>query len=1120
MDAWRDIRLKARECHVKALAAARGDRRGRALVDAALNGHDLVLRHCAPGEIFGTNVLGSLERADGIVYVATGQGAEDEVVVIAHEIGHFVLHVDPSQEVRSVQSRLGGDPIDSGAGVVEGYSPHERKEIQADIFAGEFLCPSDWLRTQLLEQAKRPIEVSTELGLPHSLVLNQAIRALLLPPLRPIEAQGDSPVIALDASQEQAAIWSDGPLLVDAGPGTGKTRTLVHRIGHVLGKGALSGSILALTFSKKAAEEMRERLSEAHRDAAIEMWVGTFHAFGLEMVTKWPGRLCRSPGLKVLDQTATLGLLEANLSRLPLRHYQNLFEPAYELVHVLQAISRCKDELITADAYLAEAEAALAKVSPDDLEAAEKAVEVGRIYQVYEQALREANAVDFGDLVMLSAQLLERHAEIRDEYRLRFKHILVDEYQDVNFASARLLQLLAGSCKDVWVVGDQRQSIYRFRGAQPANVGRFQTDFAGSKLSLTNNYRSGGPVVKAFSEFSRHMAADPGAAASWKAHRGDLGEVSLTVAPTVLEEAAAIRDQIEALRDKGIRYSDQAILARSHLTLSRITSVLERLGVPLLYLGDLFERADVRDLLSLVAIDAEFGGIGLVRVAQLSEYGATKADAIAVIRWSQEQGVTIFEALDRLNEINGLSDVGRQGLEILATHLAGLGPSTSPWTLLTTWLFERSNYLRPLLVTNDAKAQQQLIAIYQLLKMCSEQFDLGERGDFRDPGRRAFLDRIRRIEMLNQDSRYRAVASEATDFDAVRVMTIHGSKGLEFPAVHLPALATRYLPTNRQWIRCPPPSSLANLAMQKEDHDAEEECLFFVGLSRARDFLCLSRAERYTLVNASASKFLDTVSRHVRVTRFNKTITLAEPPPVWTPRPPKESYEERELDVYLRCPARYQYEILDGLRGGRDSSAYLLFHRCVHRTMAWLEHQARDGHVATVDEACQELARQWEERGPQGHGFESYYRATAELMVSSIARLIAAEEGTYDREPWTITVGGKPITYTPDRVVIAPDGAVRIQRIRTGRKTKSEPENRIYALIRLGAAQRYPNRPVRVEAFYPATDEALPMVPPKNDEKLLGEYLDAIAAIERGEFAPEPEPRQCPNCQCYFICGA
>src|SRR6185437_645823 len=137
-----------------------------------------------------------------------------------------------------------------------------------------------------------------------------------------------------------------------------------------------------------------------------------------------------------------------------------------------------------------------------------------------------------------------------------------------------------------------------------------------------------------------------------------------------------------------------------------------------------------------------------------------------------------------------------------------------------------------------------------------------------DTSRKRFLERVRRIEALNDDSRYRAVASEAADMDAVRVMTIHGSKGLEFGAVHFPALATRYVPTGRQWARCPPPPSLTQLAMQPQDHDAEEECLFFVGMSRARDYLCLSRAERYTSQNASPSKFLNLLTTMAQETRY------------------------------------------------------------------------------------------------------------------------------------------------------------------------------------------------------------------------------------------------------------
>ena len=209
-------------------------------------------------------------------------------------------------------------------------------------------------------RGKRPSEIAAELELPPSLVINQMIRALLLPPLR--EAQVDPPGIEheLDESQKVAVAWDQGPLLVDAGPGTGKIRTIVRRIKHLLDKGSLSSSFLALTFSNKAAEEMRERLSAMNADAAIEMSIGTFHAFGLEPVCKWPSSLGRTDKVRVLDQTGSLAMLEANLEKLPLRHFQNLYEPTYELVPVLRAISRCKDELVSPAEYRVAADAATA----------------------------------------------------------------------------------------------------------------------------------------------------------------------------------------------------------------------------------------------------------------------------------------------------------------------------------------------------------------------------------------------------------------------------------------------------------------------------------------------------------------------------------------------------------------------------------------------------------------------------------------------------------------------------------------------------------------------------------------------------------------------------------------
>ncbi|MGO8530167.1 UvrD-helicase domain-containing protein [Rhizobium ruizarguesonis] len=1109
MDSWSDVRRKARECHWHALQQSGGDRRAASLIAAAITIDNLEIRHVD----LGAGTLGSLDRSSLMINLAPGQNPVDERVVIAHEIGHLHLHNDPHSEVTGFAKGLGGDPVDSGAGRVEGYSPRERKEQQADIFASEFLCPADWLREEYL-RGKRPSDIASELDLPFNLVLNQMVRALMLPPLTTPSAQVSSgPKLELDDSQRIAATWSGGPLLVDAGPGTGKTRTLIHRIEHLLGNGTTPGEFLALTFSNKAAEEMRERLSLVNADASIEMWVGTFHAFGLELIMKWPGQIGRTTKVRVVDQAASLAILEDNLERLPLKHYQNLYEPAFELAQVLKVISRCKDELVTHEQLAAAAKADLRiAVKDEEIERAERSLEIADIYRIYEECLMERDVVDFGDCVRHASYLIRNNAAVKS-YITGFSQVLVDEYQDVNFASAEMLRAIRDTGAILWVVADGRQSIYRFRGAEPTNVARFVDDFGGTRTALTNNYRSLGPVVRAFETFSASMGAGGSMSGKWNVQRSPTdgrfaGEVAMAVAPSVAAEAEAIKEKIFELRSRGVAFANQTILARSHLTLSRITGVLESLGVPLLYLGDLFERQEVRDLLSLLALDAEHGAVGLPRVAALRDYGVAEDDSLQLVRWAKSSNLTIYEALQTADQVVDISPDAARGLMKLGFELAGL-ENASPWTLLTNWLIDRSGYLQPLLRSNSPSEQQKLVAIYHLLKVCAEFAALGEKS------RKKFLARIRRIEALNEDTAYRSISSEATDMDAVRVMTIHGSKGLEFEAVHLPGLATGYMPGSWRGVRYVPPTSLAGLAMDREGHQAEEECLFFVALSRARDHLSLTRAERYTARGASESVFLPPL--RLKADRRPETGATATGVSVRTPVPRQDIYPVNDLEVYLQCGRRYRYQIVDALRGGRDESPYVAFHRCVYEAVDWIEEQVRSGRHVDVASAIERLEAIWETSGPVSHGFASFYLTIAREMVSRMTAIFSFEPGSDERPEWAVPVGPNIISVKPDRVVKI-GNTLRVQRVRTGRKTKSEPEKPIYSILRRGAEINHPGLNIAVETLYLSTGECVP-ASSKADGKNLKEYQDAISSIQAGEFGVEnADRRYCPNCPYYFRC--
>ena len=714
---------------------------------------------------------------------------------------------------------------------------------------------------------------------------------------------------------------------------------------------------------------------------------------------------------------------------------------------------------------------------------------------------------------MKSPRLVMDVEAVRTALQATYPCVLVDEYQDVNLAGALLLQALHRPGAELWVVGDQRQSIYRFRGAAPANVASFPDDFAGEVRPLAWNYRSGERVVRSVEAFAATMGM-PGVA-RWHADRGPVGSASHAFAPSLAGEAAIIAERVARFAAAGVPFEDQAILARSHLSLERVTRELDALGVPLLYLGDLFERPEVRDLLSLVAIDAEPGGVGLLRVAQLPDYAATREDALLVIAVARQRRSAVREVLGSLDDVAGLSTAGRRGLGVLASHLSGIDPHASPYTLLTTWLFERSAYLRTLVEAGDPVSRSRLRAIYHLLKACAP------RSSPSGHTRKAFLARVRRLEALEQDKEIRRVAPEAEDDGSVRVMTIHASKGLEFGAVHLPFVAARYVPSSPKGARIRPPAALASLVMDSLQHDAEEMALFFVALSRARDHISMTRAERYTTQRSSPSKFLASLAGLCPATACD------DPPPrpglaspAVTP-PPREVYREHDLDLYNGCPAAYRYEVVDGLRGGTEASGYLRFHASVYAAVGAMERDAAAGVAPTEPTARAHLDEAWRDQGPRDHPFERYYRAIGERMVAAMVSVVADEKGSsYPREQWNVDVGrGARISVTADRVVERPDGSILVQRVRTGKRTKSEADKPIYALLQAGAAARFPGKRIDLQTLYlsdgrvetPSLDKAA---------KNLADYAAIIASIEAGLFAPKPETRRCAGCPCYFVCGA
>jgi DNA helicase II / ATP-dependent DNA helicase PcrA len=579
-------------------------------------------------------------------------------------------------------------------------------------------------------------------------------------------------------------------------------------------------------------------------DQAPRIWIGTFHAFGLDLIRRYHDKLGLPPDPALFDRSDAIEVLEDVLPTLPLVHYRNLWDPALVLRDIVGATSRAKDELVDESEYhaLVQAMQDLA-TDPDGQEEAAKALELAQVYKIYQETLRNGRSVDFGDLIMRPTLLIETDEAVRTAVRLRHRHVLVDEYQDVNRASARFLRAVAGDGNRLWVVGDARQSIYRFRGASSINMVRFAGEYTGAVVDrLSVNYRSSQEIINAFSAIAPHMAASQGMLPlALEANKGSSRiRPQLCRFETLDDEAAGIAASIRELEASGIRLRDQAVLCRTNSRLNDIAVALEVRGIPVLHLGSLFERDEVRDLLALLTLAIDPFGDGLARVGAMPCYNVPLQDIRAATQALRSLPGPAAGKLREVMSDKALSAEGRDGLARLAADLEGIPSSASPWEMLLTYLLDRTKALADMAQRETVRDRMRAVATWQFLNFVRDRSPVGGGA----PIQRA-LDRVRHLVLLAEERDLRQIPAGALHMDAVRLMTVHGSKGLEFEAVHVPGLTKQSFPSSYRGQRCPPPTGM----IEGEDgsdpesgakaHNMEEECLFFVALSRARSHLRL-----------------------------------------------------------------------------------------------------------------------------------------------------------------------------------------------------------------------------------------------------------------------------------------
>jgi superfamily I DNA/RNA helicase len=1032
-----------------------------------------------------------------ILHEDTGD-AFSNAFYVAHEIGH--VEFGGADEFTSTSE---ADPLRSaevasiGVDRVVDYNRKQRREIQMDLFAREFLLPRRWMRQLHVDGNKTASSIASQCKAPFSVVAQQLFDSLLLPPVViPLpKAVVSRP---LNEDQRKAVNHRGRPYLLEAGPGTGKTQTLVARVNSLLTDGVSPEKVLVLTFSNKAAGELSERITLQHPEAVSGMWIGTFHAFGLDLVRRFHERLGLPVEPRLIDRTDAIELLENEYPRLELIHFKNLWDPSQPLNLVLNAISRSNDEVVNAARYR-ELAVTMRKTAttPEENDAAQRSLEVATVFEAYEKAKLEKGCIDFGDLVAMPVRLCDTFQDVREHLANLYEHVFVDEFQDVNRSSIRLLNAITNGGENLWAVGDAKQSIYRFRGASSFNMSRFgRDDFSGGERGrLSINYRSVAEVRDAFLHFASGMQVVNGADCSLEADRGQGGHLpEHRAVGTDDQEIATVAESIEEMRASGHSFRNQAVLCSGNERLGRFAQGLERLGIPVLCLGSLFERPEIKDLLCLLSVVVDRRAMGLLRISAITKYTVSLADVACILSHLKEHEFEPLQWASGLHAIEGLTPEGIESLTRVGELLDGFGITADPWTLLATFLLDRSRLAAEIASDSDIRARSRGIAIWQLMNFLRNQ----------PPGKGLpivrVLERIRKLVLHADERDLRQLPAAAQSIDAVRLMTMHGSKGLEFEVVHIPGMTAASLPRSPNSLLAQtiiPPDGLiegAAASGASASRDAmieEQECLFFVALSRARDRLFLY----YPTINSNGSSRPRSpfIARLGDTARARQIVPSVELPPAEGGAPisitidGSFSFSDHQLALYERCPRRFFYTHILAIGGRRTESAFMRLHVAVQQVVDGISQGTDDSPALAVIEEL--LSAAWETHGPSDHGYSDDYKRIAWQLI----RFFLDSASAMKRLPTPrlrLPIAGGEIIITPDQVLADAAGRIHMRRVRTGHKRSKDEENLAAAAFHIAATAHSPG--CTVQLVYLSDGAVTPL---SMTSRVLGNRADTISKM-------------------------
>ncbi len=942
-------------------------------------------------------------------------------------------------------------------------------------------------------------------------------------------------MIRLSPEQRAAVAVRSGPVRVIAGAGTGKTAVIAERFADLVRHGAKPESILVMTFTERAAAEMRTRIEARAGVEVGSTQVGTFHAVAQAWLRDDGRRVGVPQGHRILTGAERWILARELMWELGDRVLVGVERPDDLVTPLLKVLERLKQELVGYPRLerWAAAEGAEAEETP-------LLVAAVRLFRAYDAACRRDRLLDFDDLLQRSVRLLEEFPAVRDRYARRYPWLLVDEYQDTNLAQERLVELLAGPGGNVCVVGDDDQSIYRFRGASRASMERFAASFPGARTRvLTRNRRSTRNIVAASQGL---IAGNPGRLPKELTSVALRGEpVAIWACPDGRSEAAAIAREIEVLLASGVPPAQVAVLVRTNALAKPLMDALVAAGIRHRWHGaqGFYGRPEVRDLIALLRLISNPRDVG-----PLARLGPAQVEA--------GHRVALLERMAAISGAGG-DPLDALGASDFATAVRELGELKSKLGVEELFFeaMTRTGYVEGLQDRPEPERAQATAAVSRFAELISEYCERTP-----DQSLDAYLAHVDLVLLSGQDE---DLGAEAADPDEVSVMTIHRAKGLEFDVVFVPSMVEGRLPQppRQERLRLPP-AILEPAVRGREDHLAEERRLCYVAMTRARRRLYLSWAPAYEGDRTwRRSRFLAEI-----VAVGGPVVREVEPAaapdldggtgerswlPLPQPRPSPGVSEEpvvlsfSSVASYRECPRQHWYRYR--LRLPAQPAAEAEFGSILHRALMAAGRRRREGAALTEAGLRAEYEAAWSEAAFPDPRREKTFRGLGWEML-----LAYWNGGGLDaapllvEEPFTTAIDGVGLRGTIDRVDrVTPPAAREGGAAGTARESQTTDQAPVYRLIDYKSGAAMPagrlRRDLQLALYALAVRSALGLEPIELEivylrenktvrleagDDLLGQAAAALreveAGVRAGHFEPRPERRRCRLCAYRMSC--